>query len=119
MFAQRFHDLKPDVEHRIKAGHRVLKDKPDARAPDRAQSVRRAGQQILPIEQHLPLPHIGGGRGQQPDQRHHGHGLSRPAFAHHAQKLSGFEVEANGIDGVNFTATGLEDNLQALDIKDW
>jgi len=73
-----------------------------------------AGQQVVALEHHPAAANLRGRRGQQAQQRHHRHRLARTGFADDAQKLAGFEVEADRIDGMDGPAAGTKDGPKPL-----
>ena len=88
----RFGNLRADGQHRVKRGHRLLKDHRDLVAADGAHLVGRQLQQIAAVKDDLALDAaIAGGR-----QLHDGHGrhaFARAGFADHGQGLVGVDVE--------------------------
>ena len=115
---QRLHDLIADGEHRVQAGHRVLKDETDPRAAHIAQVVVADLEQVAVAQHDLTTADFGRGRRQKPDQRHHGHRFARAAFADNAQKFTTPQMEADRVDGMNLAAAGAENGFQAPYIKD-
>jgi hypothetical protein len=58
------------------------------------------------------------GRGDQPHDRQRGHALAGPGFAHDADAGTGWDLEADAVDGPDQSGTGLEMRLQILDLEE-
>jgi hypothetical protein len=85
---QRFGDLAANRQHRVKRGHRVLKDHGDAVAANLAQLFLAHLDQVLTVKQDLAVYNFTGWLGNQADERHHAHTLAGTGFTYNRNGLA-------------------------------
>ena len=106
-------------EHRVQAGHRLLKDHPDFVAPHRLHDL---GPGVSHVQHGSILPHkrqraMGDDTAAKLDQPHQGQRgdrFARPAFAHNTDRLAGVDGEADIFNPDNGAAIGGKFDLQTV-----
>ncbi len=83
---QRLHDLEADRVHRVQRRHRLLEDRSDLVAAQRAQRSLVEAAQLAPEE--LDRAGHAGVLGQQAEERHRARALARAGLAHDGEHLA-------------------------------
>ena len=94
-----------------------MEDEADASAPNAAQLLVRATQQVHALEHHRCAMDHGWRAWQQAQQRHHGDRLARPAFTDHAEQLARPELKAHAVDGMHISRAGFEAGTELRDLQ--
>ncbi len=90
-------DLLADAGHRVKRGHRFLKDHRHHRGAQIAHPRRPGGGQFLALQPDRPVDDLQRGR-QQAHRGQRRQRLARPGFADEAHRLSRLDAEIEALD---------------------
>ena len=116
MDADRLGDLATDGHRRVERGHRVLEDHADVVAADLADLLLADRNEVAAVQSDLaagdePAPR------QQAHDRHRGHRLAAAGLADDAHGLSGLDVEAEAVDGVDGAAAQANPGFEIVDLQ--
>jgi hypothetical protein len=96
-----FAHLHANGEHRIEGAHGVLQDHGDLTAPDVLHLSLALGQEILTVEEYLPVHDARGRSRHQPYDTEAGHALAGAGFANKAEGLPLAHGKGNTVDGLH------------------
>ncbi len=114
--AQRLDDLCADGHVRRQRGQRVLEDGGDLGAAQPVQRLLGQAENFLAAEFHA----AGGAPvgGEKSDRGKEKLALARARFAHHAEAFAFADVEARGLDGMDFAVMRGEAHVEIADLED-
>ena len=101
-------DLRADRQHRVEAGHRLLKDHRDAMTAQALHLLLGERRELLALELDRARGDATGLRRDQPQDRHGRHRLAAAGFAHDAQRLAARHVERHAVDRAHDSVQGAE-----------
>ena len=93
--ADDLHDLIPDGEQGIEGGHGFLEHHRDAPPAQGADLGRRQGDEIAPVESHLPARDLRAPVAYEPQHRQRRQGLAAPGLPHQADGLACSDPQAD------------------------
>ena len=105
------HDLVAHGVDRVEGGHGILEDHGDLLAAHPAHLPLAVGEDVLVLEEDLPVHHPAGVLEQAHDGEA-GHALAAAALPHDAQHLALIQVEADAADGLDLAHVGEKGGLQ-------
>src|SRR6185437_9738960 len=108
-------DLLPDRADRVERTHRALEDHGRAGPAHRAQLLPAEGDDVLALEQDLPVEP--GGGGQQPQQAERHGRLAAAGLPRHPECLAGLEAEADAADGADGVPAGAVGHRQVAHLE--
>ncbi len=112
----RLADLPADGQHRIQAGHRLLKDHRDRIAADVAHLRFGQSQQVAAFETDTALD-LAGRFLDQPQDRHRGDRLAAAGFTDHCQCLAALDVQRHALDSTHHAIRRIEMCLEIFDFE--
>src|SRR3984893_8717748 len=110
-------DLVADPHHRIKRGHRLLKDHRNAISPDLAHLVFVEPEQVAAFEHDRASTDLAGGLRPQPHDRKRGDALAATGFADDGKRLTATNMKRDVVDGPEQARVREEHSLQALHVE--
>jgi len=116
MLRQRLADLRAHGQHRIQAGHRLLKNHGDARTAQGAHGDFRQGKQILAVEFDAATDNACR-RGQQAHQGQGRHRLAATGFTQERERLAAFNAKTHRIHGARLALAVFKPDAQILHFK--
>src|SRR3954453_5529941 len=100
MCPDRLVDLRPDLQHGVKRGHRILEDERDLVAADVPQLLLRDLEEIGPLEEGLAANDLPRRLGNEPEEGHAPDALAGARLPHDSQPLSRIELAAAPVFGL-------------------
>ena len=116
MHQQRFAHLAAHLEHRVQAGHRLLKDHRNIIAADLAQLFIRKSGQVLIFKPDAAARHAAGVF-QQAHNGFGGHAFAAAALPHQADDLALGNIQVQAIHRRDHAFFGKEIGVQAADFQ--